>query len=319
MSHIPAWLDPVIEGVRLGLRQARLPHALLLIGREGDGLHRLGRYLGHTILCRQPERPCGTCKTCLLVQGGAHPDLMTLEPEGKSDTIKVAQVRELQHFMHETPQQGGNKVIRLVRADRMNNSAANALLKMLEEPTPNTFLVLESASLSRLLPTVRSRCRLYKLDHPAPDQARDYLSSLSIPDEEIGQRLAMAQGAPLEAAEFTTDAIERWNKQITAFHREREFSALAAFINQQPPNLLLEQLLMWVDTALRIQHKTDVSLPEHDAGLVRALSSVPAMSLFGFRDYILELLNSLRYQANLNQQMWSEQLAARWLEITSQA
>lgn len=316
MSDLPEWLSPFADGIRQTLEQGRLPHAMLLIGREGDGMHVLGRHLGQLMLCTRSDRPCGQCKTCLLLAAGAHPDLKTIEPEGKSETIKVAQVRDIGHFMHETAQQGGNKVIRLIQADRMNTAAANALLKMLEEPTPNTYLLLEAGSLSRLLPTVRSRCRIYKLESPGTDQVAAYLAGEGVPEAEIRQRLAMAQNAPLQAASISSEAIQQWDRQVVTFHQERGFSALASFINQQSPEILLDQLLMWVDGALRQQQGTPFDLPDQDQKLVKDLTSVPAVSLFRFRDYILQLIGSLQHQANLNQQMWSEQLAARWLELT---
>lgn len=315
MTDLPAWLTPVSSQIEQVLSQGRLPHALLLIGRAGDGLHDLGRHLGDLMLCQQAEKPCGLCKSCLLVKAGVHPDRLTIEPEGKSEIIKVAQIRQIGDFMHETPQQGGNKVIRLVGADRMNIASANALLKMLEEPNRDTYLILEATSLSRLLPTVRSRCRIYKLDSPSPGQAADYLSDQSVPESERAQRLCMAEGAPIEAAAFESDAIDSWNRQASVFRQERGFSALAAFINQQPPERLLSQLMLWVDAALRIQHNTAMALPDADRALAERLAQVEGVSLFRFRDYILELMGSLHSQANLNQQMWSEQLATRWLEL----
>jgi len=315
MNPLPEWLTPLSHRVEQVLAQGRLPHALLLIGRPGDGLHELGRYLAELILCQADNRPCGECKSCLLLKAGVHPDRKTIEPEGKSEVIKVAQVREVGHFMHETAQQGGNKVIRLVGADRMNIASANALLKMLEEPNRDTYLILEAGSLSRLLPTVRSRCRIYKLDRPTFEQAASYLDGQGVDASEVNHRLSMAEGAPMEAVAFDQEALDSWNRQVATFQRERDFSALAAFINQQMPQRLLRQLLLWVDTALRMQHNTEVILPDTDQPLVDRLSQVEGASLFRFRDYILELTGSLQNQANLNQQMWSEQLAARWLEL----
>lgn len=315
MNSLPPWLDSVSSSVHLGLSQGRLPHALLLIGRGGDGLHELGRHLGDAILCASQNRPCGQCKSCLLVKAGLHPDRLVVEPEGKSDTIKVAQVRAIGQFMHETAQQGGNKVIRLVGADRMNTSSANALLKMLEEPTRDTYLILEATSLSRLLPTVRSRCRIYKLDRPDEESARRYLMDQGMDPTEAQNRLSMSEGAPMDALRLDADTMEQWKKQAATFLQETGFSALASFISQQQATNLLRQLLLWVDGALRLQHNTQVVMPETDRQLADRLRQVKGVSLFEFRDYILELMSGLQHQANLNQQMWSEQLAARWLEL----
>jgi len=318
MNELPIWTRDIASQVNASFAGQRLPHALMLVGRVGDGLSLLGDSLRCGLLCKQPGiDPCGQCKSCLLVKAGAHPDSRVLEPEGKSLTIKVDQIRGIADFMHETPQQGGNKVIRLTHSEKMNTAAANAVLKMLEEPTPNTYLILESTSLSRMLPTVRSRCRLYKLEQPGPSDARQWLTDKGI--ERPEQRLAMADGAPLAAALVTDEAIEQWDRQVSCFLQERNFTALALFIQQQDPETLLNQAMLWVDTAIRRLNQQSAPVPERDEDLVQALQGLPAVSLFRFRDYIVQLKQGLQQQANLNQQMWSEQLSARWLEMTGNA
>ncbi len=318
MNELPVWTHAIAGQVGDNYSQQRLPHALMLVGREGDGLSLLGDYLRRGLLCKAVGiQPCGQCKSCLLVRAGAHPDSRVLEPEGKSLTIKVDQIRGIADFMHETPQQGGNKVIRLTHSEKMNTAAANAVLKMLEEPTLNTYLILESTSLSRMLPTVRSRCRLHKLEQPGPAEARQWLTDKGIDQPE--QRLAMADGAPLAAARVTDEAIEQWHRQVSCFLQERNFTTLAAFIQQQDPETLLNQTMLWVDTAIRRHNRQTAPAPERDEDLVRALQGLPTVSLFQFRDYIVQLKQGLQQQANLNQQMWSEQLSARWLEMTGHA
>jgi DNA polymerase-3 subunit delta' len=318
MDELPVWTRSLTDQIAASADTQRMPHALMLVGREGDGLALLGDHLRQGLLCKQPGiQPCGQCKSCLLVRAGAHPDSRILEPEGKSLTIRVDQIRGIADFMHETPQQGGNKVIRLTHSEKMNTAAANAVLKMLEEPTPNTYLILESTSLSRMLPTVRSRCRLYKLERPTPEQATQWLATKGI--EQAEQRLAMTDGAPLSAGQVTDEAIDQWNRQVSCFQQERNFTALAAFIQQQDPETLLNQTLLWVDTAIRRLHQQAAAVPPRDEDLVQALQGLPTVSLFGFRDYIVQLKQGLQQQANLNQQMWSEQLSSRWLEMTGHA
>lgn len=317
MTGLPVWLQTANDQLLQAYRAERLPHALLIIGRVGDGLHLFGQLLSHQLLCTSDAaRPCGECRPCQLVKAGSHPDQRVIEPEGKSDTIKVDAVRDIADFMHETAQQGGNKVIRLTRADRMNNNAANALLKMLEEPTPNTFLLLETESLSRLLPTVRSRCRLLRLDRPNADQARQYLEQQAV-TERLDDRLALTAGAPLAAAELSDEALAAWQERVERFRQERGFSALAAYIAEQDSNALLDQLLLWMDSAVHRQFHTQQPLSSLDAPVVEPLSALPGEALFAFRDQVLRLKESLAGQANLNAQLWSEQLAARWLELTS--
>lgn len=314
---LPIWLHAANERLMQAYRAERLPHAMLIIGRVGDGLHSFGQQLSHQLLCTaEGVRPCGQCRACQLVQAGSHPDQRLIEPDGKSLTIKVDVIREIAHFMHETAQQGGNKVIRLTRADRMNHNAANALLKMLEEPTPNTFLLLETESLSRLLPTVRSRCRLLRLDRPTAEQANQYLAQAGVTDR-IEDRLALTAGAPLAAAELPAESLNVWAERVERFRQERGFSALAAYIAEQDSQELLTQLMVWVDAAVHRQLATGTHSSPLDAPLVEPLSAIPTASLFAFRDVIVTLKEGLAGQANLNAQLWSEQLAARWLELTA--
>lgn len=314
---LPDWLQPANDRLMHAYRDERLPHAVLIIGRVGDGLHRFGQQLSHQLLCTGvAARPCGQCRACQLVLAGSHPDQRLIEPEGKSDTIKVDAIRDIANFMHETAQQGGNKVIRLTRADRMNHNAANALLKMLEEPTANTFLLLETESLSRLLPTVRSRCRLLRLDRPTTAQAQQYLQQNQVTDR-VDDRLALSAGAPLAALELSDEVLAAWQQRVERFRQERSFSALAAFIAEQDSDALLTQLMLWIDGAVHQQFKTDVAISNLDAPLVTPLAAIASNKLFAFRDRLVRLKESLAGQANLNTQLWSEQLAQHWLELTS--
>lgn len=310
------WLTPQITVLQQQLKEGKLPHGLLLIGRQGDGLHHLGEYLAKAILCARAEAPCGQCKACQLFQAGTHPDYRLLEPEGKSETIKVEPIRTMSAFMAGTAQQGGARVVRLRSAERMNTNAANALLKVLEEPGRDSFLLLEAESLSRLLPTVRSRCRIIKLPTPDHGMANAYLDGEGIASSERSLRLIMAEGAPLTAAALDETAMNRWREQAEAFSGQMRLTELAAFLAKQPAEAALQQLLLWVDEGIRCHYTGTVRLEQEDKKLVERLKQPPLTSLFRFRDYILEMADSLNRQANLNQQLWSEQLAARWLELT---
>ncbi|MCH8530389.1 MAG: DNA polymerase III subunit delta' [Saccharospirillum sp.] len=310
------WLTPQIMDSRQQLQAGKLPHGLLLVGRPGDGLHQMGEHLANTILCGKAEAPCGQCKACQLFLAGTHPDYRLLEPEGKSETIKIEPIRAMSAFMSGTAQQGGARVVRLRSAERMNTSAANALLKVLEEPGRDSFLILESESLSRLLPTVRSRCRIIKLAVPDQNKANAYLEGEAIAPAERPLRLIMSEGAPLTAAALDSSAMSRWREQAEAFSSQGRMTELAAFLAKQPARDALQQLLLWVDESIRCRYTGAVKLVDQDKLLVDRLKQPPLTSLFRFRDYILEIEDSLNRQANLNQQLWSEQLAARWLELT---
>jgi len=167
----------------------RLPHAWLIAGPRGIGkatlAFRCARFLlaqaptgglfgaaaPATSLAIAPEHPAFR-----LAASGAHPDLLTVErawdPKRKKfrSEIVVDDTRAIASFLHLTPSQGAWRVVVVDGADDMNRNAANALLKVLEEPPPRAILLLTSESPGRLLPTVRSRCRMLHLQ-PLPKPA----------------------------------------------------------------------------------------------------------------------------------------------------
>src|SRR5688572_26938007 len=137
---------------------ARLAHAWLLTGLPGVGKLSFALHLTRHLLCRQAtaQGPCGNCQDCHLFSVGSHPDWLLLQPETRQ--LKIEQIRDAIGFAQNTSQRGGAKVIVLEPAEAMNLNAANALLKILEEPPAGTFLLLISGQPGLLLPTLRSRC-----------------------------------------------------------------------------------------------------------------------------------------------------------------
>lgn len=162
------WLVPLQQQLGQLATQHQLHHALLFTGPQGVGKYHLAQHLAKQLLCLQPfaESACGYCKSCLLVAAGHHPDLLELKSE---HSIGVDAVRELSQFMQGTPQQGGARVVLLPQAHKMTEAAANALLKTLEEPGRDSFLLLQTAYEQQLLPTILSRCQRW-LVAPVNDQ-----------------------------------------------------------------------------------------------------------------------------------------------------
>src|SRR5690606_27063109 len=99
-----------------------------------------------------------------------------------SKEIKIDQIRALADFMNISTHRQGMRVILLYPAEALNTAAANALLKTLEEPPPNTMFLLVSNSLDRLLPTILSRCRKFALTMPGKDEALQWLNEQGVAD-----------------------------------------------------------------------------------------------------------------------------------------
>lgn len=139
-----------------------LPHAMLFVGANKIGKEQFALEFGAYLLCEQPvdENACGQCRSCKLLQTQTHPDLFVLQPEEKSVTIKVDQIRSLSSKLYQTAQLNGYQVVLINPADAMNIAAYNSLLKTLEEPSGKVVIILITSKLALLPATIRSRCQL---------------------------------------------------------------------------------------------------------------------------------------------------------------
>lgn len=167
--------DAALSNLEEAAAGARLPHGLLFTGPAGIGKTSAARELARRLLCTAPEAiregACGECRGCHLAAAGSHPDWLTLEAEPGKE-IRVDAVRELTRAAQLTPHESGVRVALLGPAEALNPYAANALLKVLEEPPGSLLFLLVSHRPERLLPTIRSRCQLV----PFRPLARDSLA-----------------------------------------------------------------------------------------------------------------------------------------------
>src|SRR5262249_52905361 len=151
---------------------------------------------------------CGHCPSCRYSIAGQHPDLMRIEllaPDAgdgtltEVDTITIDRIRALTEFVQLTSHRQRAKVAVIAPADRMNVAAANALLKTLEEPPPDTYLILVTEQPRRVPLTILSRCRKLAAPLPSADEARAWLAEQGVASPELA--LAQMGGAPLAALE----------------------------------------------------------------------------------------------------------------------
>ena len=225
------WNEPFLQAFRARLE--RLPHALLIHGARGVGKLALAERMAQLLLCEHGDaarRPCGECDGCRWFTSGSHPDFRRLEPEalakqpreleegeeGASETsparrtrqpslqIRIEQVRELADFLNLRSHRGRLRVALIHPAEDMNENAANALLKGLEEPPSGAVFILVSHRPARLPPTIRSRCVALPVPLPPRDVALAWLASQNVRDAE--RWLAYAGGAPLKALDYAAEA-----------------------------------------------------------------------------------------------------------------
>ena len=187
-----------------------LSHAYIISGPAGSGRHALARRLAAAMLCTGGgERPCGTCPACLKTEKGIHPDFsVTAGPEA-GKPITVDQVRALRSDAYIRPNEGERKVYLLEEADRMNPSAQNAMLKLLEEGPAYAAFLLIAGNAGGLLQTVRSRCEELALT-PVEGEEREQAERLAAALERAGE-LEL-----LETALSVLD-VKRSREELSAF------------------------------------------------------------------------------------------------------
>jgi len=166
----------IVHRIRAKLREARFPHALIFSGPEGVGKRTCAMMVAKALNCQNSAADdfCGTCASCRKIDAGTHPDVTKLGVEEEASEIKIAQVREILRTLDLRPLEGRNKIYIIDPADKMNPSAANALLKGLEEPPENSYFILITVNAQELLTTVRSRCQLYNFTPLTLAEIRDH-------------------------------------------------------------------------------------------------------------------------------------------------
>ena len=215
---------------RLQSRAARgaMPHALLLCGPAGLGKRAFLQRFARGLLCERPQQgeACGQCRACLLLAAGTHPDFVSLSFGLRKDGVQrseivVDQIRELSARLAMASQFGGWQVVVIDPADAMNAAAANALLKTLEEPSPQTLLLLVADAPWRLPQTIRSRCQRIGFQLPARSEALAWLDAQGVSEPAVA----------LDAAGGNPGLAQAWAEQGALARRQtvrKDLAALAA-------------------------------------------------------------------------------------------
>lgn len=244
--------DDIVDLFRCALNRNRLASTFLLVGPRGIGKRLFAERLAQTLLCSEHDAtemaPCGKCPACQQVRAGTHPDLLTIEvPEGKRILpvelfigSRERRGREgLCRTMAMKPFMGGRKIGIIDDADCLNEEAANCLLKTLEEPPPQSVLILIGTSADRQLPTIRSRCQILRF-RPLPTAvvADLLVRSGRFPDRADAERLArQSEGSLARAAELSANEFgpfrDQFLEQLAAPHFDtvRIARSVAAFVD----------------------------------------------------------------------------------------
>jgi DNA polymerase-3 subunit delta' len=180
--------------------QGKERHAYLFTGPSGIGRRTLALRFAQGLNCLKPPapgRPCRVCPACKRIELMRHPDLSVVEAEHEGETLKIDQVRELQHTLSLSPFEARYRVALILRFEEAHASAANAMLKMLEEPPARVVVILTAKSAESLLPTIASRCEVLRLRPLSADETAKGLHAIRNVPEELSEKLAhISDGRP---------------------------------------------------------------------------------------------------------------------------
>lgn len=275
----------------------KLGHAYLFSGEEGIGKRTLARAVGLGLLCPRGFPPCETCESCRRASDGIHPDLMEIFPDG--NTFKIAQIKQLQERLSLKPVYGGKKVFILDAVDLMNSEAANAFLKSLEEPPPETHFFLITSRPHLLPDTILSRCQQIRFFPPSTGEIASFLLKKreASPEEaaKIAKRAGGRVGVALTLDSAAIDAEDQKMKRLvdpeTLASHSRIFQ-LSEEMGRDAENLraALDWLSLWIrDMLIWKQTKAPDLLDRSEEA-----SSYERLEPFHTRKTLLEAFHLIR-------------------------
>lgn len=221
------------EAFLAALHSGSLHHAWLFVGMEGIGKATFAKAWALRMLAEGAAEPLPPgigvpehSRTRALIEAGSHPDLRILTRLPKDDkpdsglarSITIAQVRTLQPMFATAPSMSSRRVVLIDAIDDLERSGANALLKNLEEPPAGTIFLLISHAPGKLLPTIRSRCRLLRFKR-LTDADTEAVLRAKLPDaevDEVGALVAVAEGAPGRGLRFAGLDLAKVDEAISA-------------------------------------------------------------------------------------------------------
>lgn len=278
-------------------RKQHLAHAILLTGSLRSNSLQFSRKMATTLLCKTAEQACGCCQSCQLMACDEHPDLVTIFPEKIGSVIKIDQIRALQQIIFTTPQLSKNRVIIIHPAEKMNNSAANSLLKILEEPPPNTWFILVAEQISTLPPTIISRCQHWRMPL-AHREDSNYLAEGSYypPDSARGllfskHQTIIEQLSHMQKGHFSVNFLaQQWS--------EFDFNELI--------------WLLYLINAQMIQHalQEKSTITTADVMLQDMAEHIKPVRLYAQLDKLHEIIRNLNHTISINQLLTLEELLA---------
>lgn len=316
-AAILPWQQALWARLRDGLAANRLGHALMLSGPPGIGKQRLARVLAQTLLCaggNPNDGACGQCPGCRQFHAGTHPDYLELAPEGAGRTIPIDAVRGFSRRLHLTSQYRHGQVGLIQDAERLTPAASNSLLKTLEEPPAESYLLLVANRSQGLPATIRSRCQIIRFPRPQGSEVKQWLVEQGIA-ESLAPHLLHA---PLLAADRIEDGFmarrQNWAESLLNLAQGRDDPVnLAEAWLKSPLVDFLEWLYGWVVDLMRLRAglgPAQLTNSDNATKLMKFISTADDQALARFADGTVRARALAETQ--VNPQLLLESLLVQW-------
>jgi DNA polymerase-3 subunit delta' len=316
-----------VEMLRQQITHGTTRHAYLFAGPSGVGRRTLALRLAQALNCTQPIEPgipCGQCRDCKQIEAMQHPDLNIIQADSEGGTLKVDQVREARRTLTLKPYQSKYRVTLFLRFQQANDSAANALLKILEEAPSYVVLVLTTDYPEQLLPTIVSRCEVLRLHSLSLDKVESFLSERGA-NQDQARLIAHISGGRLGYAlrllqdpsslEFRNEKLNE-AQSFTAASRVDKFSYAEKLSKDKDAmrDVLLLWLSYWRDVLLSAGES---SVPLANIDRTKEIKSLAEhVSMSEVRGVVSRLENSLsQLEASVNARLLAEVILLDWPRI----
>jgi len=319
------WLAQAWKILHSESKAQQMAHAYLLRGRSGLGKSELASTFANFLVCEAQSagEACGACRGCLLRLSGNHPDLALVKPSEEGKNIQIEQIRDLIDFFSLRPHFGTRKIALILTAELLNNAAANALLKILEEPPPGGILFLVSHAPAPVPATILSRCRRLELRQPEDSTVIRWLEEQNLDHDSghtpIDQR--SFAGGPLEMravlrgesepcfdvlAETLWSITEQAITPVQAVERLRMFPADEVLLALE--SLLASVLQLLFGAGIKPLQANKVT----SARLQRMANHLNSRTVFGFLDRLRKSREVLRKSAGIRGNEALETIFLHW-------
>ncbi|MBA3660503.1 MAG: DNA polymerase III subunit delta' [Gammaproteobacteria bacterium] len=328
------WQTHLWENMMQTLAANRLPHALLCVGMKGIGKSVFVEALTQALVCqhraklgRACSEPDTSCHACHLLMAKTHPDVLWVVPQETSSIIKIDQIREIANFVGQTAFQSEYRVVIINPAHVMNNQAANALLKTLEEPATGAIIILISDQSGQLPATLRSRCQRINFVKPDNKLALSWLETQLTKSKTRGAAdftadvlLRVAQGAPLSARLLQEGDELKLRAQLfeslwqISCQQTDPLKAAQSLYNTAPATLC-HLMLSWLIDLLRIQLQADQTMLvncDYQQQINQLAKTTRLQKNVQLMTEIKAYQQAVASSINLNKQLMLESLFIRW-------